>query len=132
MPFVTTDTISDIGIWPIWERILVALLGLFAIATCSDPLSHEIRNALEKDLRWKKIVSRLIVTVLPLAAVLAGFNNFLLIVGLSGGLFIGMQYVLIVAVARRALTFSTVQKFWLDAIAIVFIAAAVYELVKFL
>ncbi len=65
--------------------------------------------------------------LLPLAVVLAGFNNFLLVVGLAGGVFIGMEYLVIVAVARRALALTAAQKILLDAIAIVFLAAIIYE-----
>lgn len=131
-PQLTTDTISGLAAWPFWKRDLIALLGLFAVATVSMPISHEIRNALEKDLGWNKIASRLVIVGLPLAAVLMGFNDFLIVVGLTGGLFISMEYLLIIAVARRSLKLPAVQRLTLDLAALVFSAAAVYEIVHFI
>jgi hypothetical protein len=130
-PHLTSDTISGLAGWPFWERGLIAILGLFAITTVSMPISHEIRNGLEKDLRWNKIISRLIIIILPLAVVLAGFNNFILVVGLAGGIFISMEYLLIIAIGQRALALSPAKKIGLDLIALIFLAATVYEIAQF-
>ena len=131
-PLITPDTISGLAAWPFWKRGLVAILGLFAVWTVAMPVSHEIRNALEKDLQWNQIVSRLTVIGLPLAVVCIGFNDFLVVVGLAGGLFISMEYLLIIAVGRRALALGTPQKILLDAVSGVFVVAIVYELYSFL
>jgi amino acid permease len=131
-PQLTTDTVSGLLNWPVWKRDLLAAFGLFAVWTVAMPISHEIRNTLEKDLRWPHLLSRLLILGLPLAAVLLGFNSFLLVVGLVGGLFVGLQYLLIIAVARRALNLSKVQKALLDLISLVFLAAAVYEIATFI
>jgi amino acid permease len=137
-PQVASDTISGLiasgaGVWPAWEKDLVALLGLIAISTCSAPISHEIRNALEKDLHWSPAIARLIIIGLPLAAVLSGFNNFLTAVAITGGVFLSTQYLLIVAVGRRALApiLAPAQKFAMDALALVFAAVAVYSVWAF-
>lgn len=130
-PHLTTDTISGLAAWPAWQRALLAVLGLFAIGTCSGPISHEIRNTLEKDLHWSQLSSRLTIILLPLAVVLLGFNNFLLVVGLAGGLFISMEYLLIIGVARRSIKFPTGQRLALDLAGLVFLAAAVYEILTF-
>jgi amino acid permease len=129
-PHLTPDTVSGLAGWPTWKLDLVAVFGLFALSTVAMPISHEIRNALEKDLHWPRILSRLAIVALPLAAVLAGFTNLLTVIGLAGGLFVGMEYVLIVAVARRALALPAAQKLLLDLVAVIFLAAAVYEIIK--
>ena len=95
------------------------------------PISHEIRNALEKDLRWSPWASGIIVVGLPLAAVLLGFNDFLAVVGLVGGLFVSMEYLLIIGVGRRALTLGMAEKRLLDLAALVFAFAAVYSVYAF-
>jgi amino acid permease len=130
-PHLTMNTVSGLATWPAWKKDLIALLGLFAIVTCSMPISHEIRNALEKDLRWNRAASGLVVVGLPLAAVLLGFTNFLVIVGLAGGLFISTQYFLMIAVARRALKLPPAVESLLDIAAAIFILAAVYEVLTF-
>ena len=125
---IAPDVLSLLGSWPVWKRDLVALLGLVAVTTVAMPISHEIRNGLENDLHWDRGASRLVLIGLPLVAVLLGFNNFLLIVGLAGGLFVSMEYLLILAVARRALPLQTPQKVALNLISLVFLAVAVYEI----
>jgi amino acid permease len=130
-PHLTPDTISGLAAWPFWKRGLIAVLCLFAIVTVSIPISHEIRNALEKDLHRGKIISQLAIIFLPLAVVLSGFNNFIVIIGLAGGVFVSMEYLIIIAVAKRALKLSPGKKFGLDLIALVFFAAAIYEIIRF-
>ncbi len=132
MPHIAADTISGIGAWPAWRRDLLALVGLFSIAVVSFPLARELRSAMEKDLRWNPLLSRALIVLLPLAAVLLGFKNFLSIIGLAGGFFIAMQYLLIIFVGRKALALSRRERALLDAAAIVFCVAAVYEIWYFI
>jgi amino acid permease len=123
----TPDTISGLANWATWKKDLVAALGLIAVWTVSMPISREIRNSLERDLGWNKLVSRLIIVFLPLLFVLAGLTNFLVIVGLVGGFFLSTQYLLIISVGRRALALPPLKNFFLDLTAAAFIVAAIYE-----
>jgi amino acid permease len=129
---VTADTISGIAGWPLWRKDILAVVGLLSVAVVSVPIAREIRGAMEKDLHWNSFVSRAAIIILPLAAVLSGFNDFLAIVGLAGGVFISTQYLLIISVGRRTLALSAREKILLDAVAIVFICAAVYEIGHFI
>jgi amino acid permease len=128
---ITTDTVSGLASWSVWKKDIIAIFGLLALWTVSISLSREIRNALEKDLKWNHVVSRMIIIGLPLAVVLSGFNNFLVIIAITGGVFLSIQYLLIVSVGRRVLELSTAQKFLLDAVALVFLFAAVYSVYGF-
>jgi amino acid permease len=129
---VAMDTISGIAGWPVWRKDILALVGLLAVAVVSLPLSREIRGALEKDLRWNSIASRLAIILLPLATVLLGFNNFLTIVSVAGGVFLSAQYILIIAVGRRTLTLAVREKVLLDTLIVIFIWAAIYSLWSFI
>ncbi len=128
---VTSDTISGIASWPVWRKDILAAVGLFSVAVVSVPIAREIRGAMEKDLGWNSYLSRAIIILLPLGAVLLGFNNFLAIVGLAGGVFISTQYLLILSVGRRTLALARREKVLLDVVAIAFILAAVYEIWHF-
>ena len=96
--------------WPFWKRDILALIGLLAISIVSIPLVRELRGALEKDLRWNSFISQIVIVGVPLSVVLSGFNNFLIIVGLAGGIFISTQYLLIIAVGRKTLLFLAAKK----------------------
>jgi hypothetical protein len=131
VPHVAMDTVSSIGSWPFWKKDIIAVTGLLAMLVVSIPLSREIRGALEKDLRWNSVVSRFVIITIPLLVVLSGFNNFLLIVGLAGGVFISTQYLFIVGVGRQTLQLSKREKILLDFLAAIFICAVIYEIVLF-
>lgn len=129
---ITPDTISGLADWPAWKRDIVAALGVFAVATVAMPISREIKNSLEKDLKWNKFSSRGIIIFFPIACVLAGLNNFLTVVGIVGGVFLSTQYLLIISVGRQALSLSLTKKVLLDIVAIIFIVAAVYQIASFI
>jgi hypothetical protein len=131
VPHVAMDTISGIMSWPAWRKEILAAVGLLSVSVVSVPIAREIRGAMEKDLGWNTFASRAVIVILPLIAVLSGFNNFLTIVGFAGGVFISAQYLLIISVGRRTLALASREKFLLDVVAIVFICAAVYEVWHF-
>jgi len=131
-PITTGDILSGVFNLPLWERDIVAVIGLFAIWTASMPLSRELRNAFEKDLRWNHSFARFIIVGVPLVAVAFGFNNFLAIMSLTGGLFLSIQYLIILSVGSRALVFSRVQKILLAITASVFVFAAIYSVYSFI
>lgn len=128
----TIDTISGVSARPFWEKDILAIIGLLAMGVVSIPLSREIRGALEKDLGWNSFISRLIIIGLPLMVVLSGFNNFLIIVGIAGGVFISTQYLFVIAVGRRTLRLSAREKTLLDILVVIFACAAIYEIVMFI
>ena len=131
-PHITPDTISGLAAWPSWKRDIIAALGLLAVATVSMPISREIKNSLEKDLKWNKTWTRVLIVFFPLACVLAGLNNFLIVVGIVGGVFLSTQYLLIVSVGRRVLNPSLTKKILLDIVAGMFVIAAVYQIISFI
>ncbi len=129
---VTTDTISGVGNWSLWKKDILAIIGLLAVGVVSVPLSREIRGALEKDLKWNSLISRAAIVLLPLFVVLLGFNNFLVVIGVAGGIFLGTQYILIISVGRRTLQLSTREKILLDVLTIIFLCAVIFEIATFI
>ncbi len=129
---VAMDTVSGIGAWPIWRKDILAVLGLLSMAVVSLPIARELRGALEKDLAWNSIAARAAIILLPLAVVLSGFNNFLTIVSVAGGVFISAQYLLIISVGRRTLALSSREKLLLDLLSVVFLCAAIYSIGAFI
>lgn len=132
VPHVSVDITTNIGNWIFWKKDILAAIGLLAMGVVSIPIAREIRGALEKDLSWNNFISRAIIIILPLAIVLSGFNNFLVIVSLAGGIFISVQYILIILVGRRTLQFSDREKTFLDILVVVFACVVIYEIVSFI
>ncbi len=129
---ITQDTVSGLTNWPAWKKDIIAIIGLLAIGTIAMPIMRELRNAFEKDMGWHPVFARSAIVFAPLAAVLSGFNNFLAVVSIAGGLFLSVQYLLIIAVGARSLAFSPAQKIFFGIASAVFIFAAVYSVYGFL
>lgn len=128
---ITPDTISGLGSWPAWKLSILGALGLFAIWTSYVPIGLEIKNSLEESFKWSKNWSFSLVLFLPIALLLLGLNNFLAIVSLVGGVFLGLQHWFIVSLGRRVLNLPRGGKIFLNFLAIVFVLAAVYEIYQF-
>jgi tyrosine-specific transport protein len=129
---ITPDTISGLMGWPMWKIGLLALLGLFAIWTSYVPIALEILSALAIDLKWSRLVSTAFVFAVPPLLYIFGLRNFLDAVGLAGGVFLSLQYLLIVLVARRALKLEGTKRWIAGVVATAFILAAVYEVYSFI
>lgn len=130
-PVITPDTASGLALWPFWKREVFAMMGLIAVSTVYLPISREVKNALEKDLRWGPLASRAMILFIPPALIGLGLRSFIGVIGIVGSVFLGMQYLLIIAIGRRVTAPGPVKRFFLDLAALVFIAAAVYEIATF-
>lgn len=128
---VTPDTVSGLGEWPAWKFLSVVVLGFFAIWTSYIPIGLEIRNSLVHDLGSSRLLAAAVVFLLPPLLLLAGFGDFLKVLGLAGGVFLGLEYLLILLVGKRALAFSAAQKLLVNLLVLVFILGAVYEVYYF-
>ncbi|RJQ29776.1 hypothetical protein C4571_00685 [Candidatus Parcubacteria bacterium] len=128
---ITPDSISGLDGWSAWAVTLLALLGLFAIWTSYVPIGLEIRNALEVDLAWSKFGVASLIFLGPLLLVLFGLNDFVQTLGLAGGIFLGLQHLLIIALGMKALPLSWPRKILFGAFSGFFILAAFYEIYYF-
>jgi len=131
VPHATPDTISGIAAWPLWKGYALAAVGILSVAVVSIPIARALCGAMEKDLGWNSHVARAVIIFLPVAAVLSGLHSFLTVVSIAGGVFLSIQYLLIVSVGRRTLALTVREKVLLDIVSIAFIVAAVYEVVRF-
>ncbi len=128
---ITPDAISGLGGWPSWKLALLGALGLFAIWTSYVPIGLEIKSSLEESLKWSKNWSFSLVLFLPIALLLLGLNNFLAVMSLVGGVFLGLQHWFIVSLGRKVLSLPKGGKVFSNFLAIVFVLAAVYEVYRF-
>jgi amino acid permease len=128
---VTPDTISGLGEWPAWKFVLLVILGLFAIWTSYIPIGLEIKNSLLYDLGWPRFAAAATVFLLPPALLLFGLGDFFKVLGLAGGVFLGLEYLLILMVGKRALALSVRERLGVNLLIVVFVLGAVYEIYYF-
>lgn len=128
---VAPDTLSGLADWPLWKLWLLAALGLLAIWTSYLPISREVKNALERDMRVPRGISYVTVLIAPILLVVAGLTNFLAAVGVAGGVFLGGQYLAIAFVAERSLRVKRGERIVLYLSAATFLLGALYEIYSF-
>jgi amino acid permease len=124
---ITVDTLSGLANWAPAMIRLLALFGLIAIWTSYIPAAEEARDSLSRDFNWSIPHALFMVFFVPILLISFGFTNFFTIVSLAGGVFLGVQYLFIVAVTKNALRIPQYQRIFLDFAAILFVLGAVYE-----
>lgn len=127
---ITPDTVSGLG-WGAKALFMVGLLGIFAIWTSYLPSALEIKNSL-KFARMPKGLGFMIFLLLPLIFVAYGVNDFLKVVSVGGGIFIALEYLLILRLGTKVLRLKFWEKFLIFLSAAVFLSGAAYEISFFL
>ena len=121
------NALQGLADWPAWRFALLTVLGLFAIWTSYAPIGLEVANGIRTDLGWTRTASLAFVLLLPPALVALGLNDFLAVMGLAGGIFLGSEYLLLIAIAWRSLALSFREKAIGAALVALFLLGAVYE-----
>jgi len=119
--------------------VFANLFAALAMATCFMGLGLALKQTLTWDHKMNRHVAEIIIIAVPLALYLIGLRSFVSVVEVVGGVFIGLEALLIVLICYKARKkgaldasrFGTMN-FWLAAVPVVFFftAATVYSLVK--
>ncbi len=128
---ITPDTLGGLVNWSTAKLALLAILGLFAVWTSYLPIGLEVENALIVDLGSSRMTALILVVFVPVALVALGISSFFAVVGVVGGVFVALQYLLIVRVGRKALAPRRAMRMLFDILSIVILLAAVYEVYYF-
>jgi len=121
------DVFVGLTFLPPWYLAVLLLLGLCAIVTSYLPMSLEVKKGLTTGLKWPPSLAISAVLFTPYIIVLLGLDNILVLIDLVGGIFLAIQYLIILFVARRVLQLHGVRRFALDVIAAVFFLAIAYQ-----
>ncbi len=101
---VSQDSISGLGVnLPFWILSLLGTLGIISIWSTYIVISRDIERGLEYDFHLSKPLANIFVIFLPIFLYLAGFQNFLNLVIFIGGIFIGLEGILIVLIWSQSL-----------------------------
>lgn len=124
---VTADTFTGLGLVPPWYLFLLFMFGICALITSYLPMSLEIKNALVTDLKWPPSLIMPVILFLPYIIILAGLNNFTLLIELVGGVFLAFQYLIIILVACKVLKPRGWRFIALKSLLVVVVLAIVYQ-----
>lgn len=115
------------------------LFAAMAMATCFMGLGLALKQTLSWDLKINRHIAEIIIIAIPITLYLIGLRSFVSVVEIVGGVFIGLEALLIVLICYKARKkgaldasrFGTMN-FWLAAVPVVifFAAATIYSLAK--
>ncbi|MBI3638467.1 hypothetical protein HY227_01865 [Candidatus Wolfebacteria bacterium] len=100
---VSKDSVSGlVGRLPEPILWLLGILGLLSLLSTYVPISLDIRKTLELDFKFPKILSGFAIILLPLILYFLGLRNFLGLISLIGGVFIGLESIILILIWRKA------------------------------
>lgn len=126
------DSVSGIAAVLPWAAIAVSILGLLSLWTAYTFLGFEARSILVKDFRLSMSSSAILVSLVPMTLYFLGLNNFLSLIGISGGILLSIESILVILMWQRAVRPRPVALTGSYLLAGVFVLAGITELAVFL
>lgn len=127
---VTPEALTGLTLLSPTILTLLGVLGILTIWTSYFMIGADVRETLKYDLKISGWLSSLVVLTLPVGLYLAGFQNFLTVLGFTGGVFLGLEGIFIIMMWRRAFPNHRLRR-PAALLYIVFLLALVYSLVDF-
>ena len=132
---VSPDSVSGLmGNLPPIMLWLLGILGFLSLWSTYIVISQEIERSLEYDFNFHKVLSRFVVIFVPIVLYFSGFNNFLALVSIAGGVFISFESILIVWMwlkafrGQRSLIFKKLNPALPYFLILIFVVGIVYAL----
>jgi len=126
---VAPDSITGlVGNIPIWAVALIGVFGILSLWSSYITVGFDIFRSLHGDLNIFRWLSAAIVAAGPLLIYFFGSRNFIELVGITGGLFLSLEGLLIISmwlkVTKRKLSLPILL------LAAIFVIALIYEIIK--
>ncbi len=128
-PSVTEDAISGLYFLPFGLRIVLGVIGFLTLWTSYIMLGTNIRDILLFDTKLSKALAFGLPIVCPLLLFVSGFNNFLTVLSIAGGIFVSFESIAVVWMWTRAYPKNR-WKFISIPLLIVFEIAFVYSILE--
>lgn len=127
---VSEDSISGIiGRLPEPLLWLLGVLGILALWSTYIVLGRDLKKSLNYDFNIPPLLAGLTVIITPLLLYFGGVRNFLTLIGVIGGVFIGLEGVFIVLMKQKI---SPLNRPFAYALIFVFASGIIHELIKLL
>ncbi len=97
---ISADAVSGISHMPYWFIAGFAFLGVITLITSYIFLGLELKDILQRKFHSGKILAFILSAGIPLALYLSGMNNFEMLIGIAGGIFIALEMIMIVFMYR--------------------------------
>ena len=99
---VTPDAVTGLTALPAWGLVAIGILGLLAILDSYVLLGMEFAGIISKDIGKSKAISYLLLAIIPIAIYFLGTSDFLILVGITGGIFLAIESIMVILMGKRA------------------------------
>ncbi|MFA5052900.1 MAG: hypothetical protein WC565_02495 [Parcubacteria group bacterium] len=99
---VSPDAVTGLTMFPSLGRMVIGILGILAILDSFALLGMEFVGIVSKDVKLPKAVSYLLFAAIPVIIYFLGTNDFLTLVGITGGIFLAAESIMVVFMSRKA------------------------------
>lgn len=96
-----------------WLVLALAILGILSIVSSYFTIGSDLHNSLISDLKLPFVLSVLLISGVPLALYFISLGNFITLIEIAGGLFIGLEGITILFMWRKSLKREIGQKIFL-------------------
>ncbi len=130
-PNVSPEALNSLGFLPPLTLGFLGILGLLTLWTSYFIIGINVKDILKIDLKRPIWFCVFVVLGAPLVLYFAGFRNFLSVVSLTGGIFLALEGIFVIAMWRRAFPVN----FWrwiAWPLYLIFLVALGYEVVSFI
>ena len=116
---------SFVGVsWSYGQQLVFSFLGLVLVLTSFWPIAMEVRRSF-LDTRFSKFSSNLLTFATPLVLYFAGWHSFLSVMEVTGGVFLSVQYFIIVMLGLKLLKLTNLERWGLRLLSVVFLLGMV-------
>ncbi|MCK9186933.1 MAG: hypothetical protein M0P05_00065 [Candidatus Colwellbacteria bacterium] len=98
---VTPDAVGGLTNIPLAVISGIGVLGIFSILTSYMVLGMEFLGILKKDIKLKPLVAGVIFSFIPLIIYFLGSGDFIRLVGISGGVFLAAESIMVILMGRK-------------------------------
>jgi len=123
---VSPDGLSGLYNAPYPLLFLAGVLGIFALWTSYFFLGVAVRDIFRYDLKLRLLPALVAVIFLPIGLYLAGLTNFLLLMGIIGGVFLAMDSIMAISMYSKIKGWSITARIFIA----LFSIGAAYELFR--
>ncbi len=124
---ISPDALGGLSFLPPLIKTLLGFLGFMALWTSYVMIATNIRDIIVYDVKKIRFIGIIIPLFLPLTLFFLGFNNFIFVLGLVGGIFIALEGIFVVRMWQNAFRAHPMRR-PAYVLYIIFLIAAIYEI----
>jgi len=124
---ISPDAVSGLAYLPQPFLVLLGFMGVFSIWASYISVSREIEGIFLYDFKTSRDISLLVVVLAPLILFSLGLRDFIVLVGVMGGIFLALEHTMVTLMWRKLTNRAPM---WSYLVIALLVGGALYEVAK--